>query len=384
MAKIVVSGYMVRYPLSGLLLAYFNYVLGLHRLGHEVIYIEESGWPDSCFDPQAGMFSSNPEAGLKILRALLAQFEGPNRVYYVDRESGAVHGGTSADVRRELTEADLLLNLGGVCWLDEFALCRHRILLDMDPLFTQVGLFGAKSLGEYHVHLSYGMNIGKPQCTIPAAGFAWRGTVPPVIPELWSPAPPAEVFTTVAHWSAYGGVEYEGKEYGQKDVEFLRLMDLPALTDQRLELALSGGEDVRPTLRQAGWSVFDSDELNRNLEKYRQYICSSRGEFSAAKNAYVQTRSGWFSDRTVCYLAASRPVVIQDVGAGDWLPTGRGVLIFSTIEEAAQRLAEVNADYNAHCRAARELAAELFDYRKVLPRIIEAEPVQPSSLRAQE
>src|SRR3954466_15981977 len=218
MAKIVVSGYMIRYPLSGLLLAYFQYVLGLHRLGHEVIYIEESGWPGSCFDPATCRFSNDPRPGIKRLRALLAQFDASSiQIYYVNRESGAVHGGTSADVRRDMAEADALLNLGGVCWLDEFMLCRHRIFLDMDALFTQVGLFGAKLLGDYHVHLSYGMNIGKPQCTIPTAGYEWRGTVPPVIPELWSPAPPAEAFTTVAHWSAYGGVEYDGKTYGQKD-----------------------------------------------------------------------------------------------------------------------------------------------------------------------
>src|SRR5437763_9199581 len=152
MAKIVVSGYMIRYPLSGLLLAYFQYVLGFHRLGHEVVYIEDSGWPGSCFDPQTCKFSDDPRPGIRTLRALLAQHNASIKIYYVNRETGTVHGGTSDDIRRDMADADLLLNLGGVCWLDEFMLCRHRVFLDMDPLFTQVGLFGAKLLGDYHVH----------------------------------------------------------------------------------------------------------------------------------------------------------------------------------------------------------------------------------------
>ncbi len=371
MAKIVVSGYMVRYPLGGLMLAYFHYLLGFHRLGHQVTYIEESGWPESCYDPGTDSPTSNPRPGLKVVGALLDKHDTRIPVYYVDRATGEVFGGTRDDVRRDLAESDVLLNLGGVCWLDEYSLCRKRILLDMDPLFTQVDFFAAKVLGDYHVHLSYGMNIGKPGCTVPTMGYNWRGTAPPVACELWSAAPPGEVFTTVASWSSYGELEYQDQTYGQKGVEFMRLIDLPRHTSQRLELVLNGGEEIRDQFREHGFSILDSRKTTHQLDAYVNYVCGSRGEFSAAKNAYVKTRCGWFSDRTVCYMAASRPVVIQDTGIADWLPTGRGVLTFSTPEEAADCLARVNADYEVHSHAARELAMQYFDYRKVLPAILE-------------
>jgi hypothetical protein len=378
MAKIVVSGYMVRYPLGGLMLAYFHYLLGFHRLGHRVVYIEESGWPQSCYDPETDSPSSDPQPGLKVVRALLEQHDLPIPVYYVDRATGETNGGTRDDVRRELAESDVLLNLGGVCWLDEYSLCRKRILLDMDPLFTQVDFFANKVLGDYHVHLSYGMNIGRPGCTVPTMDYTWRGTVPPVACELWSGKPPGEVFTTVATWSGYGQLEYQNQTYGQKDVEFQRLIDLPKHTPQPLEIVMSGGEEIRDNFRAAGWSILDSGDITRNLDRYMNYVRGSRGEFSAAKNAYVKTRCGWFSDRTVCYLASSRPVAIQDTGIADWLPTGRGVLTFSTLAEAADCLARINADYETHSRAARELATQYFDYRTVLPRILD----MPGDVRA--
>jgi hypothetical protein len=204
----------------------------------------------------------------------------------------------------------------------------------------------------------------------------WLPAVPPVVPDAWEGADPPDdaPWTTVANWSAYGGVTYEGEHYGQKDVEFLRLLDLPGRTRQKLELAISGADEpVRARLRAAGWSVRDAgEEVSTDVATYRDYIRCSRGEFSAAKNAYVKTRSGWFSDRSVCYLAAGRPVVLQDTGFTDWLPAGRGVLAFATPAEAADCLERAARDYPAHCAAARELADRFFDYRVVLPRLLDA------------
>jgi hypothetical protein len=244
----------------------------------------------------------------------------------------------------------------------------------MDPFFTQVAQFGAKVLGDYHVHFSYGANIGRPGCTVPTCGIDWNPAAPPVVPEVWGHAEPRAdaPFTTVANWSSYGGLTYEGEHYGQKDEEFLRLLDVPRRTAQRLELAISGGQDVRGRLRAAGWSVRDAgEEVSTDVPTYRNYIRNSRGEFSAAKHAYVKTRSGWFSDRSVCYLAAGLPVVLQDTGFSDWLPTGRGVLAFATPDGAVDCLDRLNADYAAHRRAAREVAERLFDYRVVLPRLLQ-------------
>jgi hypothetical protein len=375
MARIIIAGYMLRHPVAGNLLAYFHYVLGLRRLGHEVVYLEESGWSYSCYDPKTKEWQDHPYSGLCIVRELMAKYNLDIPICYVNRENGKVEGAEWDEIKRMLGAADLLINIGGVCWLPEFLLCRRRILIDLDPLFTQVDLFGAKLIDDYHYHFSYGSNIGKPFCTIPTNEVDWLPTVPPVVSELWNDASPSKEapLTTVANWSAYGAITYEGEHYGQKDEEFLRLINLPRHTSQKLELAISGADtEVREQLKRVGWSVRDAgEEVSIDINTYRNYIFSSRGEFSAAKNAYVKTNSGWFSDRSVCYLAAGLPVVLQNTGFTDWLPVGSGVQAFSYLEEAVNCIEKVNADYSTHRSAAREIAEKVFDYKVVLPRLID-------------
>jgi hypothetical protein len=308
------------------------------------------------------------------VRLMLAEHGVRGPVCYVNRESGATDGASGEDVQNLLRQADLLLNIGGVCWLPEFRLCRRRALIDLDPLFTQTEQFGARLTHDYHTHFSYGTNIGRPGCRIPTGGVNWLPTVPPVVPDLWEGASPAEdaPLTTVANWSSYGGLTHDGEHYGQKDEEFLRLIDLPGRTSQPLELALSGaGADVCGKLRAAGWRVRDAgEEVSIDLPTYRGYLTGSRGEFSVAKNAYVKTHSGWFSDRSVCYLAAGLPVILQDTGFSDWLPTGQGVLAFSSLEQAVACIDQVNANYASHRHTAQEVASRFFDYRVVLPRLL--------------
>ncbi len=374
MARIIISGYMVRHPLAGNMLAYFHYVLGLHRLGHEVLYLEESGWPSSCYDPVGQTYVDDPHVGLRAVRDLLARYKLDIPVVYVNRDSGKIEGADWDELKRILRAADLLLNVGGVCWLPEFTLCRRRALVDMDPFFTQVGRFGWR-LEEHQVFFSYGVNIGRPGCTVPTCGLEWLPTVPPVVSEIWRQRsePSTHVFTTIANWSAYGTVTYRGERYGQKDEQFLALLDLPAHTSQKLELALSGaGPEVVELLTSRGWLVRDSGAVSTGAPRYQQYITDSRGEFSVAKHAYVKTHSGWFSDRSVCYLAAGLPVVVQDTGFSEWLPTDQGVLVFSSMDEAADGLERINADYPAHRSAAREVATKMFDYKVVLPRLLKS------------
>jgi hypothetical protein len=244
----------------------------------------------------------------------------------------------------------------------------------MDPLFTQVGRFASEVLDDYHVHFSYGTNIGNSDCKFPTCGIEWLPTVPPVIPELWTGANSREaaLFTTIANWKAYGGITFEGESYGQKDEEFLRIINLPKRTRQKLEIAISGANHkVKEQLRQAGWQVRDAEEVGVDMQTYKSYITQSRAEFSVAKNAYVKTWSGWFSDRTVCYLAAGIPAVIQDTGYSKRLPTGRGLLSFSSEDEAVECIESVNSDYSEHCRAAREIAENFFSYRVVIPEILQ-------------
>src|SRR5687767_9755028 len=160
MARVIVSGYMVRHPLAGNVLAYFQYVLGLQRLGHEVIYLEDSGWPNSSYDPETGEMGSFPTTGLRVVRDLVARYCPEVPVVYVDLESGRTDGMAWSVLKDRLEAADLLINVGGVCWLPELMTCRRRAFVDMDPFFTQVGRFGAHLLENYHVHFSYGTNVG--------------------------------------------------------------------------------------------------------------------------------------------------------------------------------------------------------------------------------
>ena len=381
MARIILAGYMVRHPVAGNLLAFFQYLLGLHRLGHELFYIEESGWPGSCYNPTKNIQSDDPSYGLRTVRALATEYGLRIPFCFINRESGSVDGAERQDINRKLQRADLLLNIGGVCWLEEFRLCRRRALIDMDPLFTQIGRFGADGFSEHQVYFSYGTNIGRPGCGIPVDRTDWIASVPPVVPELWSAIEPdhetqgqlaeRDALTTIANWKAYGSVRYRGEHYGQKDEEFLRIIDLPRHTSQKLELAVSGiGPRLAEQFQSAGWLVRSTTELSLSVGAYRRYIAGSRGEFSVAKNAYVKTNSGWFSDRSVCYLASGKPVLVQNTGIGDCLPTGEGLLTFRDIPEALSGIESINASYQKHCQAAKALAVKYFAADVVLPRLL--------------
>ncbi|MBA2606904.1 MAG: hypothetical protein H0U96_08570 [Acidobacteria bacterium] len=375
MALVVVTGYMIRHPVAGNVWAFFHYVLGLKLLGHKVIYLEESGWSNSVYNPWKQEWQEDPQVGIDVVRGLITEHHIEVPVYYVNRESGQTTGGTWSEIKQALREADLLINIGGVCWLPEFRLCRRRVLIDMDPFFTQIGKFGSEGINEYHAYFSYGGNIGKTDCPIPTLGIDWHPIVPPVVPEVWEGVSPDgdAPLTTVANWKAYGSVTYEGEEYGQKKEEFLRILHLPEYTSQKLDLALAGVSDEETAqLEKAGWLIRSAEEVGVKLESYKNYILNSRGEFSVAKNAYVKTNSGWFSDRSVCYLAAGLPVIVQETGFSNFLPTGRGILSFSTLAEAAQAIGSVNSDYSEHRNAAREIAENVFGYRIVLTKIFEA------------
>lgn len=374
--KLIVTGYMIRHPLAGNLCAFFHYLLGFHRLGHEVVYVEESGWPNSCYDPRKQEFSDDPSAGLAALRRIADRFELPTPLCYVNQELGEISGLSRKRLRDHLASADLLIDIGGTCSLDEFALVPRRALIDMDPMFTQVGRFAGKHLDEYQVHFTYGTGIGQPDCSIPTANVSWAPTWPPIVAEAWkdrSDVVPAQArMTTVCNWGAYGGIEYGGERYGQKDEEFTKIICLPTQNPQPLEIAIAGARDETISrLSEAGWLLRSAEEVTADLDTYSAYIGNSLGEFSVAKNAYVKTRSGWFSDRSVCYLASGRPVVLQDTGARKSLPKSPALLFFSSLAEAREQLEQLKSDYPLRCRAARELAETVFSHETVLTKLIE-------------
>lgn len=380
MASIIVSGSMLRHPLAGNVAACMQYVVGLHLLGHDVVYVEDKGWPESCYDPRTATVGDFPREGLALVRDLLRRNRVDVPVAWVDAEAGLVEGMVWPQLRERLASASLLLDIGGVFGLEERTLAGCRALVDVEPLFTQTERFLGDA--DYDVHFSYGVNIGRPWCGVPTGGIDWLPTVPPIVPQLWKAPPPSAdaPLTTVADWMAYRGAEHGGAWYGQ-DGAVEGLLELPARVGSTLELALSGeSERVNARLNAAGWVLRDADEITASLATYRSYIRRSQGEFSVAKPAYAATRSGWFSGRSACYLAAGRPVIVQDTGQGEWLETGLGVLTFDGAEGAARAVERVGRELRVQSLAARAVAREVFHYGVVLDRLLER--AMPRRLRA--
>jgi glycosyltransferase involved in cell wall biosynthesis len=215
--------------------------------------------------------------------------------------------------------------------------------------------------------------LGRADCLLPDMGITWHATRPPVVLDCWQPQPPADTWSTVLTWNNFRKpIAYRGAVYGSKELEFPKVEQLPGrLPDVSLELAVGGTDPPRQRWQELGWRVRESQGVSDTLDRYREYIQQSRAEFSVAKNVYTATRSGWFSCRSVCYLAAGRPVVVQDTGFSELLPTGEGLLAFSDLEEAVAAIQEVEADYARHQRAAWHVARESFDSSRVLTEILQ-------------
>ena len=376
--RLVVLHLAGRYPLGGIGWQALHYVLGLTRLGHDVYYVEDSG--THPYDPRVQSVVGDAAYNVAFVADMMARFDLSDRWAYVDAVTGTCHGLSRDRLSRLYREADAVFNVCGATRLTEEHLrCPVRVYLETDPVFEQIRVAegdrrAIEDLQDRTHHFTYGENLGQPDCPIPLEKFAWRPTRPPVILDLWDTPfdPRAARFTTVATWKNVGkDISFRGETYHwSKHMNFLRVMDLPRRTRQVLEIALQVDDPAtRGLLARNGWILTDAFEVSRTLTIYQRHIQQSRGEFTVAKDLVVRTRSGWFSDRSVCYLAAGKPVVTQDTGFGKSLPAGVGLLAFSMVEEAAAALDEVNRDYERHCRAARRIAEEHFAADRVLGRL---------------
>ena len=286
---------------------------------------------------------------------------------------GRYFGADAARVRRECADADLFVVLSGGSWFwrDEYAAIPRKVFVDSDPAFTQISLVTReRSLHEFFErfdHLfTFGANVGTPASPLPTAGFEWTKTWQPVVLDEWKACgPPRDRrFTTVMTWQMKSFTDIGG----HKDQQFVHFMDLPARVGDRFELAVNGPHDL---LRAHGWQTVDAMQLSRTIDGYREFIRRSYAEFGVAKHTYVDSHSGWFSDRTECYLAAGRPALVQDTGWSAHVPSGEGLIAFRTPEEAVEGLASIDTDYAHHARRAREIAGDHFDAAVVLPRFLE-------------
>lgn len=376
MARIIVAGYIVRFPMGGLVWSYLHWVLGLAQLGHEVYFLEESGWRDACYDVVRNVMTDDPSYGVGYLGRLMDRFGLGDRWAFRD-QSGRFYGLSREAVDKVIAEAEVLINISGLTWFDSFERVPCKLFIDENPVFTQIRAAKGDAwlrylLDNHDLLFTYGCNIGRPGCPLPTAGCDWHPACQPLVMDLWpfTYDPKAERFTTIMSLRPYDPIEYQRQVYGHKDVEFMRFLDLPRHTSQRLEVAVSVSDQQMALLRDAGWHWVDPVVIGRDVDCYRTYIRGSRGEFSIAKNAYVRSHSGWFSDRSASYLASGKPVLLQDTGFGDWLPTGQGLLSFATLDQAVEGLARINADYKAHCHAAHRLAQGHFDSDRVLSSLL--------------
>jgi hypothetical protein len=376
MARIVVGSYAIRFPVGG----YFSWVLqwlfGFHRLGHEVYCVEKSGYRDSCFNPVTRLSTDDCSYGIQTFRDFLARFELGDRWCYVDA-GGKYHGLSKTDIEQVFESADVFLDMGSHgAWLDETSKTALTVWVDGEPAFRQFKLSAILEAGgmlpKYDYYYTVGRNIGTDRNWIPTLGLEWRPIFDPVVVDLFPrwPAQAGAPFTTVMSWSAHKPVEFNGTIYGQKDGEFMKFLDLPAIARAPLEIAVSGQGVPTERLMKAGWRVRDSVSATLSFDKWREYIGRSRGEFSVCKNVFVATDSGFFSDRSAVYLASGRPVVMQDTGFSAHLPCGKGLFAVRSVEEAAAAIEEIESDYELHSNCAREIAMEYLDAPRVLGRLL--------------
>jgi len=375
--RIIVTGLIAQYPLGGVTWDYFQYVLGLAQLGHDVYYLEDTGqWP---YNPREGGLGKDCDFNVQYLATIMSRYGLAEQWAYRFPWQSQWFGLSDLKRQEVIRSADLLINVSGTLERpEEYRQVSRLTYIDSDPVFTQVKLARGqldfrKWIDVHDVQFSFGECLS---AEVPETGHQWRPTRQPIVLSEWRPERPfRDVFTTVMNWTSYKPVVYGNRSYGQKDLEFVRFQELPRLiTPTALEIAVNAGK-TRRTPRQflahKGWRVVDPAEVCPDLDSYRDYIESSKAEWSVAKNGYVVGRPGWFSCRSACYLAAGRPVVVQDTGFGAVLPLGEGLLAFNTLEEAVASIKDIEANYPRHAKAARAIAAEYFDATKVLPRLVE-------------
>jgi hypothetical protein len=370
---IVIAGSLAQKPRhGGHTWVFLQYLLGFKRLGWDVLFLDQLE-PETCVDEAGRPCPPERSRNLGHVREVMGRF-GLEGAFAVLCGGGRVVGLPRREVVGRAREAAFLLNVMGFLRDEEVLGCApRRVFLDIDPGFGQMWQdLGLHALFRGHDdYVTIGENIGRPGCAIPTCGLRWLTTPQPVVLDYWPPAEGGGAWiTSVASWrGAYGPVEYRGKSYGLRVHEFRKFAPLPRRSGRPFQLALdihpADGKDL-DLLRGNGWSLVDPRAAVGNPGAYREYIRGSRAEFMVAKNMYVQTRSGWFSDRSICYLASGKPVLAQDTGLRELYPTGKGLLTFTDLEEAVAGVGELSADYDGHARAARAIAEDYFDSDKVL------------------
>ncbi len=379
--RVVVLGMMGRCPFGGQTWLYLNWLRGLHRLGHDVYYVEDDTvWP---YDPQQNAVTDDCAYSVRHIAACMERIGmGDRWAFRFAGHQDACWGMSERALDDLYRSCDVLLNIVGATDLrEEHFAAPLRVYIECDPVTAELRLAQGDehtraAFANHHKIVTYGENYGAPDCGVPLNGIRYGKTRQPIDLELWPAAydPEARFFTTIGNYRQSGSdVEYQGKVYyWSKHHEWERFLDLPSHTDQPFLLAMMPEDPQDQKRLQAhGWNLVSPFQMSLDIfGEYTAFFRASRAEFTVAKDQNVRLRSGWFSERDACYLASGKPVVAQDTGFGNLIPTGEGLFAVRTPEEALAAIAEINKDYRRHSKAARAIAEEFFDARKVAARLM--------------
>jgi hypothetical protein len=381
--RIVVMGFMVNCPIAGVVWQHIHYIVGLQRLGHEVYYIEDSA--RLPYDPVAQEITNDYSYAIQKLADLARQFGFEERWAFCARylpEEPCI--GLSREKISELYRtADAILNICGSQELNDDLLQSERIIyVESDPGVEQILVDKADPkpidyLSRHHTLFTFGENIGRPEFPVPLHQFQWFPTRQPVVTDFWkttTPPPVGALFTSVANWNTNGkDIEWQGDKFlWSKSLEFLRFIEAPRHAGEQFELATTiRDKEINERFARNDWRLTNPDQHSIHHDLYLRYLQNSKGEFTVAKDQYVRLNTGWFSDRSACYLAAGRPVITQETGFTQHYGGHGGLFAFKTMEQIAEAVREINADYAKHCRAAFEVAAEFFEATKVVAALLD-------------
>jgi hypothetical protein len=372
--RVVLLHFVAQMPMAGIAWQALQYLVGLERLGFEAWYVENHG--TNPYDPRISSVVTECDYNVAYLKETLERHGLAGRWAYWDAINDVYHGMSRERVFDLLKGADALINLCGSTRLrDEHMACPVRIMVDTDPVYEQIKYAkadpAARAYLDAHTHFfTYGENVGGPGWIVPLCGVPWKPTRPPVVLDLWPVAEgQPDCFSTIATWENKGkNIEFEGESYvWSKHVNFMRFLDLPRQTKQCFTMAmLPPTAEVETLVAGKGWKLVDPRPVSASLDAYRNFIQGSRGEFTVAKDIYVRPKSGWFSDRSVCYLASGRPVVTMATEFSRFYPVGEGLLQYTDDASALAAIAAINGDYARHAKAARSVAAEFFASNRVV------------------
>lgn len=363
-----------------------SFLLGLGLLGHECFLVEEVE-PKSMLDASRKQVGFDAWEGRQRFEDLARAYGIWPRCSLIETSTGKTHGLDLPELTHHAKGATLLIVTSGRVRTPEITeTIPQRAYVDINPGKTQVyhSEYGVDyGFSNYQHFLTVGLNIGTDACDLPTGGLTWTTFLPPVALDMWRPRTngAGNRFTTISTWAGRHTFRYKGRFSGEKSDQWVRFLDLPLRASQKLEIAMNMGpgyENDARRFRENGWILSDPSRI-RTLRGYKGFVWRSRGEFSVANNRYVEFNTGWFSDRSARYLASGKPVLVQSTGIEPHLPTGKGLLTFSSVEEAVAGLDAINADYPSHCETARAIAEEYFDARKVMARILEQVGLDPAA-----